>query len=235
MTSRQFLPLLPLLGSVLLLCGGCPVSDPFVAGGPRARVSTTLGDIVVELDPNDAPLTVANFYSYVDEGFYSNTLFDRAVPNFVIQGGAFTSGLQAKPAHAAIITETNGLRNLRGTLAMAHGDAAVSTTAQFFINLHDNPSLDPTLTSVGYTVFGQVVEGQEVADQIGLVATQAVGDLTNVPVTDVVIQSVTREAPALSVNPAWTTYAQSVQYNTLSGLRSIAVNVLSGLLTNTGH
>ena len=156
---------------------------------PKVELVTSAGNIVVQLDAQRAPKTVANFLRYVNEGFYAGTVFHRVIPGFMIQGGGFTASMQQKPTHAPIALESqNGLRNLRGTLAMARTMDPNSATSQFFINLVDNPSLDfPQPDGHGYAVFGQVVSGMDVVDRIARVATHTVGPYANVPVTPVVI------------------------------------------------
>ncbi|MES2261520.1 MAG: peptidylprolyl isomerase [Pseudomonadota bacterium] len=156
---------------------------------PQVTMKTTLGDIVLELYPNNAPITVNNFLKYVSADFYSNLIFHRIAKNFVIQGGGFNAALQQQTAtNPAIKLEVpNGLSNLRGTVAMARTSVLDSATSQFFINTVDNVFLDTS--GGGYAVFGKVVTGLSVADQIAAVPTQTVGALTDVPVTPVVINS----------------------------------------------
>ncbi|ROR32710.1 peptidylprolyl isomerase [Inmirania thermothiophila] len=169
---------------------------------PRVALETTLGRIVVELDPERAPRTVANFLRYVDEGFYDGTVFHRVVPGFVIQGGGFTPDLRLKRPHSPIPNEAdNGLSNRRGTLAMARTADPHSANSQFFINLVDNPFLDHrdrTPRGWGYAVFGRVVEGIDVVDRIGRVDTGPAGPFPrDVPRTPVVIERAYRvEEPA---------------------------------------
>ena len=143
----------------------------------------------MQLDPQRAPKTVANFLRYVHEGFYAGTVFHRVIPGFMIQGGGFTATMRQKATHAPIPLESeNGLRNLRGTVAMARTMDPNSATSQFFINLVDDPSLDyPQPDGHGYAVFGQVVKGMDVVDRIARVATHTVGPYANVPVKPVVI------------------------------------------------
>ncbi len=163
-------------------------------------VQTNRGEMVFELYTAQAPITVANFLTYVDEGFYSGTLFHRVIPNFVIQAGGFTTGLVAKTAtHPAITLESNnGLSNTQYTLAMARTSVPNSATSQFFVNLIDNPSLndDPLVsTPNGYAVFGKVLSstsGLSTVDSIAAVATGASGGMTDVPVQEVVIRSMVR-------------------------------------------
>ncbi len=151
--------------------------------GPRPRVElvTNMGRIVVELYPDKAPISVKNFLRYVKEKFYDGTIFHRVVPGFVIQGGGFTKDLQKKPTHEPIKNEAdNGLKNLRGTIAMARTMVVDSATSQFYINLKDNPGLDHRGTDprrYGYAVFGKVVEGMDVVDKIAQVPTGACGPL----------------------------------------------------------
>ncbi len=166
---------------------------------PRVVLETTLGQIIIELYEADAPIAVANFLAYVDEGFYDggdelgSTIFHRVavVPDpFVIQGGGYTLDLTQKETHDPITNEAdNGRSNLRGTVAMARTSDPDSATSQFFINLVDNEFLDYSETSAGYAVFGAVAEGMDVVDAIAAVETMAVPPLTDVPVTPVVITS----------------------------------------------
>lgn len=162
-----------------------------VVPAPRVTMQTTLGQLVLELNPNKAPITVANFMQYVANGFYNNLIFHRVVPNFVIQGGGFNSALQQATTLATIALEVpNGLSNIRGSVAMARTGSLNSATSQFFINTIDNPSLD-TLGG-GYAVFGSVVAGQNVADAIAAVPTQTSSGFSNVPVAPIVITSATQ-------------------------------------------
>jgi len=156
------------------------------------------GTYVLELDPVAAPVTVNNFLTYLNLGYYKSTLFHRVVPNFVVQAGGYIAGPTVKPAILpAIVSEAgNGLKNLRGTVAMARTSDANSATSQFFINLVDNPDLDfgSSANAAGYTVFGKVVSGQDVVDEIGKVptTTDVVSGLANLPVTNVVITAATQ-------------------------------------------
>jgi peptidyl-prolyl cis-trans isomerase A (cyclophilin A) len=170
---------------------------------PQVTVSTSRGDMTVELDPTAAPITVTNFLNYVHSGYYTSTLFHRVMADFVVQGGGYTTGLLKKPGQTAPITlESNkGLSNLRGTIAMARlGDdpndpvgSANSATSEFFINLVDNPYLDyQNAKAPGYAVFGRVIQGMTVADDIAMQPTGTVGLAKNVPLTDVTITSATQ-------------------------------------------
>ena len=169
---------------------------------PRAQLKTSMGDIVVALYPDKSPKTVANFLQYVNDGFYAGTIFHRVIDGFMIQGGGFTIDFAQKPTRAAIENEAgNGVKNTRGTLAMARTGDPHSATAQFFINVADNASLDhtaPTPSGFGYCVFGEVVEGIDVVDQIRKVPTKSRGPHQDVPVTSIVIESAT----ALTNEPA---------------------------------
>ena len=138
-------------------------------------IKTTKGDIRVRLDPDKAPLTVQNFLAYVDEGFYAGTIFHRVIDGFMIQGGGLDRNLRQKAGHLPVKNEAaNGLRNRRGTIAMARTSVVDSATSQFFINVVDNFFLDfraPTPQAYGYCVFGEVVEGMDVVDAIKSVPT----------------------------------------------------------------
>ncbi len=158
----------------------------------RVRIVTSMGTMVAELEDARAPLTVANFLRYVREGHYQGTIFQRVIANFVVQGGAYLPDFTKRPAHESISNESgNGLRNTRGTIGMARTDRPHSAQAQFFFNLADNPDLDPLPTRWGYAVFGRVVQGIEVLDRIGNVATGAGGEIKeDVPLKPVIIQKI---------------------------------------------
>ena len=161
---------------------------------PRVKLSTTEGDIVLELDARRAPLTVRHFIGLVDEGHYDGTIFHRVIPGFMIQGGGYDRDLKSVENDAAIVNESgNGLRNLRGTIAMARLPEPHTANAQFFINLVDNRSLDPQGNRWGYAVFGNVVEGIEVVDQIAALPTGPGGEFAqDVPVVRVIIEKAER-------------------------------------------
>jgi peptidyl-prolyl cis-trans isomerase B (cyclophilin B) len=162
----------------------------------RVVMETSLGTMTIELYPDKAPVTVKNFLDYVDEGFFNGTVFHRVIPNFMIQGGGMEPGMRQKKTRATIKNESsNGLANKRGTLAMARTSEPDSASAQFFINVVDNSFLDKAQArdGVGYCVFGKVVEGMDVVDKIKAVKTTSKSGHGDVPVTDVVIQSVRRE------------------------------------------
>ena len=158
-------------------------------------IETNKGTIKVELDAEKAPITVENFLSYVNDGFFDGTIFHRVIPNFMIQGGGFESGMNQKDTKDQIKIEAdNGLTNDRGTLAMARTNDPNSATSQFFINLKDNAFLNhssPTDQGWGYCVFGKVTEGMDVVDDIATVSTGNVGGHSDVPSEDIVMTKVT--------------------------------------------
>jgi cyclophilin family peptidyl-prolyl cis-trans isomerase len=159
---------------------------------PKVLLKTSMGDITIELDPQSAPVSTENFLRYVKEGFFDGTVFHRVIPGFMIQGGGMTADMTQKPAHEPIRNEANnGLKNQRGTIAMARTQVVDSATCQFFINLADNGFLDhqsETPSGFGYAVFGKVVEGMETVDAIAQVETGRRGYHENVPVEPVVIE-----------------------------------------------
>ena len=178
----------------LLLVPPAARADDANAPNPEVRVTTNMGSFVVELRPDRAPLTVADFLRYVKEGFYTNTLFHRVVANFVIQGGGHdaTAPYPIKPTYPPIDNESgNGLQNKRGAVGLARAAGPHTGNAQFYVNLVDNPELDPLPTRWGYAVFGQVVEGMDVVDRIGVVPTGSFGPFkSDAPLKPVIIQSV---------------------------------------------
>ena len=161
----------------------------------KATIETSMGTITVTLDAEKAPETVANFVEYACEGFYDGTIFHRIIDGFMIQGGGFTKEMNQKETRAPIRNEAmNGLKNVRGTIAMARTMVVDSATSQFFINLVDNGFLDftsPTPQGFGYAVFGAVTDGLDVVDAIAKVKTGFAGPHQNVPETPVVIRKVT--------------------------------------------
>ena len=171
--------------------------DAAAAGdNPQVLMKTSLGEIVIELYPQKAPKTVANFLQYVDDGFYADTIFHRVIPSFMIQGGGMKKDMSRKDTRAAIPLESqNGLKNDKGTIAMARTNVPDSATSQFFINTNDNDNLNyPKPDGNGYTVFGKVVKGQETVDKIAAVQTGRQGMHGDVPAQTVTIQSVSRVA-----------------------------------------
>jgi len=165
----------------------------------RVRLKTSKGEIVLELNRKLAPVTVENFLQYAKDGAYNGTVFHRVIPGFMIQGGGFEPGMRQKPTRAPIRNEAgNGLKNLRGTVAMARTAVVDSATSQFFISCKDNAFLDhrgEDPRGFGYAVFGKVVEGMDVVDQIEKAPTGSKGMHQDVPQEDVVIESVTIETP----------------------------------------
>lgn len=164
------------------------------AEGVRVLLETTKGDITLELAGDKAPETVANFLRYVDEGFYAGTVFHRVISGFMIQGGGLTADLDKKPTHDPVKNEAaNGLKNTRGSIAMARTRDPHSATAQFFINHADNAFLDhPGQDGWGYAVFGRVIDGMDVVDAIAEVPTTRSGGRGDVPAEPVIIESAKR-------------------------------------------
>jgi cyclophilin family peptidyl-prolyl cis-trans isomerase len=177
---------------IALLTGLALLQAPAWAAEPAAqvRVTTSMGDFVIEVRSDRAPATAANFLRYVREGFYNGTLFHRVVANFVIQGGGYeaTTG-KLKTTHENVVNESgNGLQNKRGAVGLARGEQAHSGNAQFFVNIADNPDLDPVPTRWGYAVFGRVIQGMDVIDRIGEIPTGSVGEFkADSPLKQVVI------------------------------------------------
>jgi cyclophilin family peptidyl-prolyl cis-trans isomerase len=169
-----------------------PTAAP--AAAIQVMVVTSLGKFTVELNGERAPLTVAHFLKYVDQGHYTGTIFHRVVANFVIQGGGFDSSYKLVPAPAKVVNESgNGLTNLRGTVGMARSQDPHGSDAQFYVNLYDNEALDPNKTRWGYAVFGKVISGMDVVDKIGNVATGARGIFKeDAPLQPVVIERIER-------------------------------------------
>jgi cyclophilin family peptidyl-prolyl cis-trans isomerase len=164
--------------------------DPY----PQVRLVTSRGTITLELDRENAPKTVNNFLRYVDDGFYENTIFHRVIEDFVVQGGGYDEDLEEKETRPPILNESdNGLTNDRGTVAMARLDELDTATAQFFINVKDNDHLNATEgTNDGYAVFGRVIDGLDVVDEIAAVETETRDGMSDVPVTNVVLSRVQR-------------------------------------------
>jgi len=164
---------------------------------PTVVIATSMGNITVELNPELAPKTVANFLKYVEDKHYDGTIFHRVIRDFMIQGGGFTENMSQKSTRAPIVNEArNGLKNVRGTIAMARTGDPDSATSQFFINTVNNSTLDyPKPDGYGYAVFGKVTAGMDVVDKIRAVQTGNVGPFSDVPTKPVVINSI-RLAPA---------------------------------------
>ncbi|WP_036248761.1 peptidylprolyl isomerase [Methylobacter sp. BBA5.1] len=158
----------------------------------KVKLTTTLGEIIVQLNPEKAPISSANFLTYVNEGFYNGTVFHRVIPGFMAQGGGFDTSFNQKAVHDPIKNEANnGLPNNRGTIAMARTPDPDSATAQFFINYKDNSFLNhtsPTPNGWGYAVFGEVIEGMDIVDAMAKQPTGNRGPHQDVPKTDIVIE-----------------------------------------------
>jgi cyclophilin family peptidyl-prolyl cis-trans isomerase len=171
-------------------------ADAASSSDPKVRIETSLGDVTMQLDPVHAPVTVANFLRYVNEGHFNGTVVYRVEPGFVIQAGSWDARVQVRPTHQPIALEANnGLSNLRGSVAMARGDDPASATAEFFINLADNLALDHQSSdagnTTGYAVFGKVIAGMDVVDRIAAVPRGDHGPMPGAaPVEPIVIRRV---------------------------------------------
>lgn len=180
-----------LAGALMLML---MVSSPVSAANPQLVMQTSHGAINIELFADKAPVSVKNFLNYIERGFYDKTIFHRVIPDFMIQGGGFTTDMIRKPTRDPITNEAdNGAKNLRGTLAMARTQQPDSATAQFFINLKDNDFLDhsgKSLRGWGYAVFGKVTAGMDVVDAIAAEPTRRVGGMSDVPVNPVIIETI---------------------------------------------
>jgi cyclophilin family peptidyl-prolyl cis-trans isomerase len=178
------------LGLVLLVLAAVPAR----AANPVVELSTSFGPVRIELYPDKAPKTVANFLQYAKDGFYDGTIFHRVIPGFMVQGGGFTADMKQKKTREPIANEAqNGLKNTTGTIAMARTSDPHSATAQFFINVADNDFLNftgPTQQGFGYCVFGRVTQGMDAVDRIVAVRTGNRGGHQNVPLEPVLIKSV---------------------------------------------
>ena len=197
---KQFLIKLSVTASILFFFSACSADDKqstaktTTVNDSKNTVIflTNKGNIKLKLYPEKAPITVKNFLSYIDSGFYNNTIFHRIIPGFVIQGGGFSKEMDRKKTLPPIKNEAdNGLKNSRGTLSMARTNIVNSATSQFFINLKDNDSLDHGSRDFGYAVFAEVIEGMEIVDKIASVKTTN-SPMPNIPVEQVVIESVKR-------------------------------------------
>ncbi|MFA5423409.1 MAG: peptidylprolyl isomerase [Phycisphaerae bacterium] len=172
-----------------------PISEPVKetpVTNPQVKMKTNMGDIVIELDSKNAPLTTANFLEYVNQDLYAGTIFHRVIPGFMIQGGGFTSDMKQKNTNPPIKLESdNGLKNTRGTVAMARTNDPDSATSQFFINVVDNAFLDYVPgKNPGYAVFGKVISGMVTVDKIAAVKTATAAGMGDVPTQPVIIEKV---------------------------------------------
>ena len=200
--------LLPGYGMAQEAAVDAPVQDAEVALKPRVALRTSLGDIIIELEPEKAPKSVENFLQYVEDGHYNGTIFHRVIDGFMAQGGGFTADLQLKPTRAPIENEANnGLSNLRGTVAMARTNEPHWALSQFFINVVDNPRLDfvseQNPFTWGYAVFGTVVEGMDVVDRMRAAPTGPQGPFAkDVPTQPIVIERAERLPPPTAPDTA---------------------------------
>lgn len=167
------------------------VSEETTPVNPRVIIKTSEGDITLQLFADKSPITVANFLSYVDSGFYNGTIFHRVIPNFMIQGGGFEPGMKEKTTGEPIVNESkNRLHNTRGTIAMARTNDPDSATAQFFINQRSNLRLDWAPGQEGYTVFGEVIEGMDIVDFIATAKTGIAAGMSDVPQEAIIIKEI---------------------------------------------
>jgi peptidyl-prolyl cis-trans isomerase A (cyclophilin A) len=187
------------MGVALLVASACSAAEEPQAPGKKGgktvvTMKTSLGDVKIELDSERAPITVENFLTYVDDGFYDGTVFHRVIPNFMVQGGGFDSAMKQKSTRPSIKNEArNGLKNETGTLAMARTSDPDSASSQFFINLVDNDFLNNGSRDFGYAVFARVIGGMDVVEKIAAVPTGNSGGHQNVPLDPVKIVSITRD------------------------------------------
>lgn len=185
--------------SILTVMAGTSMGQENPVSNPQVVMETSKGEIVLELYPDKAPLTVKNFLNYIDAGFYSGTIFHRVIPGFMLQGGGFSRDMQKKPTMTPVKNEAfNGLKNDRGTIAMARTQDPHSASSQFFINTVDNAFLNyksQTTSGWGYAVFGKVIKGMQVVDAISKVETGNQGRFRDVPKTAVEIIKVRKATP----------------------------------------
>ncbi|MBD8491584.1 peptidylprolyl isomerase [Pseudomonas syringae] len=182
---------LALVASTVMFSAHLMAAEP--AKGTHVVLDTSFGQIELELADDKAPISTQNFLGYVDSGFYKNTIFHRVIPGFMIQGGGFTQNMDQKATKDPIKNEAaNGLKNVRGTIAMARTSAVNSATSQFFINTNDNTMLNNGERDYGYAVFGKVTKGMDVVDQIVNASTKTQKGMQNVPVDPILIKSAKR-------------------------------------------
>lgn len=212
--------------------GGCPpTTEMFIDGVPLVRVETTEGTFVIETNPDLAPISTENFLIYVEDGFYDGTIFHRVVPNFVIQGGGFTPDLTMKDTRPPIRNESrNGLANVRYSVGLARTNDPNSAAAQFYVNVVDNPGLDPSFDAEGFAVFGRVIEGTDTIDTISRVDTATEDGFMDVPVTDVVIESTTMEMGEPRLAPEWEFYFADLQFRSQNTLRETILLLIQNFL-----
>jgi cyclophilin family peptidyl-prolyl cis-trans isomerase len=189
--NKRWSKWLLVVAASMLFASSCQADKKNVEGRKMVKLETTKGAIVIEVNETAAPVTSANFLRYVSEGFYDGTIFHRVIPGFMIQTGGFTADMQQKTTHEPIINEArNGLKNQRGTVAMARTNDPNSASSQFFINLVNNDYLNYAgPRNPGYAVFGKVVEGMDVAEKIAQVKTANKDMHQDVPIEQVIIKS----------------------------------------------
>jgi cyclophilin family peptidyl-prolyl cis-trans isomerase len=186
MKTRIIILIIAIVAIILI---GYKMTGNVVKENPKVRLATSEGNIVIELYPDDSPITVDNFLTYVNEGAYDGTVFHRVIADFMIQGGGFTEDGRQKETHDPIKLESNnGLKNEKYTIAMARTNAPDSATDQFFINTNNNDFLNYGLGVEGYAVFGKVIEGQDIVDKIGAVKTTTKNGMADWPVKDIIIE-----------------------------------------------
>jgi cyclophilin family peptidyl-prolyl cis-trans isomerase len=190
---KHLLAAILLISSGTLLAQETPPATPAAPAASRVRFDTSMGSFTIRLETQRAPLTVENFLKYVRAGHYDGTVFHRVIRNFVAQGGGYTANFEVKATQGNVVNEAgNGLLNRRGTVGMARSEAPHSGTSQFFVNLADNPDLNPLATRWGYAVFGEIVEGMDVIDRIAHVPTGEWGPFKqDAPLKPIVIEKVT--------------------------------------------
>jgi cyclophilin family peptidyl-prolyl cis-trans isomerase len=185
-----------ILLSLSLLLSSAVTAEDATLNNPRVLIKTSEGDITLQLFADKAPITVANFLAYVDDGYYSDTIFHRVIPNFMIQGGGFLEDMAQKSTADPIVNESkNRVHNTRGTVAMARTNDPDSATSQFFINQRSNLQLDWAPGREGYTVFGEVILGMDIVDFITTAPTARTGGMADVPVKAIVIKEILRQKP----------------------------------------
>lgn len=182
---------------LVIFCLATSTAQERIPAYPRVALETTEGTILMELDSRRAPLTVRHFLGLVEAGHYNGTIFHRVIPNFMAQAGGFNRDFDNRETEATLVNESgNGLKNLRGTVAMARLPEPHTANAQFFINVADNRSLDPQPDRWGYAVFGTVIQGMEVVDKISQARTGPGGDFAqDVPVVPIIIERAARADP----------------------------------------
>lgn len=183
--------ILSIVAALLLSATGCSTTPAVKPPVNTVKLNTTMGEILIKLDLENAPVTTENFLKYVEDGFYDGAIFHRVIPNFMIQGGGFTPDMAKKPTNDPIINEgSNGLKNIRGSIAMARTPNPNSATSQFYINLKNNVALDYIQgQKPGYAVFGTVIEGMDTVDAIAAQRTTTKNGMRDVPAKTIIIES----------------------------------------------